>query len=118
MKFEQQDLLPRLEEAAPVALDSLDFGVIRMDRATRVLAYNRFEIEATGLSAARVIGRRFFADVAPCMDNPTVAGRFVHQPELDEMLEYVFALRLKPVPVRLRLLASAQYAGLYVLVKR
>jgi photoactive yellow protein len=118
MKFEQQDLLARLEQASPLALDSLDFGVIRMDRATRVLAYNRVEVQATGLSATRVVGRRFFADVAPCMNNPTVAGRFVHQPELDEMLDYVLALRLKPVPVRLRLLASAQHAGWYVLVKR
>lgn len=118
MDFEQPDLLGQLEGTEPAALDRLGFGVIRLDRDTRVLAYNRYESEATGLTAARVIGRHFFTDVGPCMDNALVAGRFVQQPELDEMLDYVFALHLKPVPVRLRLLASARHAARYVLVKR
>jgi photoactive yellow protein len=46
----------------------------------------------------------FFTDVAPCTNNYLVAGRFDEPGALDERLDYVFTFRMKPTPVRLRLM--------------
>jgi photoactive yellow protein len=118
MDFEQPGLLTLLEQSSDAALDAADFGVIKLDPDTRVLAYNRYEAQATGLSPDRVRGRRFFTEVGPCMDNALVAGRLAQAPELDVVLDYVFALQMKPVPVKLRLLASPRAAARYLLVMR
>lgn len=116
--FSQPFLLDHLKRASDADLDGLEFGVVKLDRGGRVLAYNRYESDAAGLSRDRVIGRHFFAEVGPCMDNALVAGRFEGDGELDLELDYVFALRLRPEPVRLRLLQSAAAAERYLLVKR
>jgi len=57
-----------LERAAVLGadLDALPFGVIVVDRAGIILEYNAYESELAGLTRARVLGRNFFHDVAPC----------------------------------------------------
>jgi len=87
-----------------------------------VQAYNRYESHAAGLSTARVQGQSLFAVVAPCMNNFMVAQRFedaaaAAQP-LDEIVDYVLTLRMRPVKVRLRLLAAPGAPLRYVLVER
>jgi len=47
-----------------------------------------------------------------------VAERFISERELDATLDYVFTLRMKPTPVKLRLLKSASADHMYLLVKR
>jgi len=71
-----------------------------------------------GLSRERVVGRNFFTSVAPCTNNFMVAERFMSEPELDVKMDYVFTLRMKPTPVKLRLLRSATAEHMYLLVKR
>jgi photoactive yellow protein len=83
-----------------------------------VTAYNRYESEHAGLAPERVIGRRFFEEVARCADNALVAGRLRDEPELDAVLDYVFTFRLRTTPVRLRLLRSARARHRYLLVDR
>jgi photoactive yellow protein len=95
-------LLGRLDDEA---LDELSFGVVEMDMSMTVLRYNAAESEASGLPPQRVIGRHFFQQVAPCSNNALVAGRFGTD-GLDVTFPYTFALRMKPVPVTLRLLES------------
>jgi len=97
-------------------LDALPFGVIQMDRSGTVLHYNSTESRYSGLSRERVLGRHFFRDVAPCSNNHRVAGRYALA-ALDETIEYTFALRMKPVPVTLRMLKPAQGAQMYLLVQ-
>jgi len=118
MEFTQTDLLDHLGATADADLDLLPFGVVRLDRDGHVTAYNRYEIEATGLSRERVVGSHFFTEVGPCMDNELVAGRFADEAELDVKLDYVFTLRMRPEAVRLRLLKSARAASMYLLVLR
>ncbi len=103
---------------SPLELDSLSFGVIQMSAGGQVTAYNTWESEKAGLSKDRVLHRNFFADVAPCMNNYLVAERFLAEPELDVVLDYILTLRMAPTPVQLRLLKSIAAAHMYLLVKR
>lgn len=118
MDFTQHDLIGVLDAAAHEELDQLSFGVIKLDPSGRVLAYNLPESSATGLSRERVLGRHFFTEVGPCMNNALVAGRFALESELDAELDYVFTQHLRPEPVRLRLLKSADSPSMYLLVRR
>ncbi|MBK6689785.1 MAG: phosphonate transporter [Deltaproteobacteria bacterium] len=98
-------------------LDQLDFGVIRMSPEARVVGYNHYESRAAGLGKDRVLGRHFFTEVAPCTNNYLVSGRF-DDAALDETLPYVFTLRMRPTPVKLRLLKQPGAPYQYVLVLR
>ena len=107
------ELLPRLVHDP----DSIEFGVIGMDSQTRVEVYNRFEAQASGLSPERVIGRPFFDEIGLCMNNYLVAQRFLDEPALDEQLDYVLTLRMRPTRVRLRLVKRAGEARQWVLLR-
>jgi len=118
MDFEDTAGLAQLEAMSAQGLDGLAFGVVRTRADGEVVAYNAGESKMAGLSSDRVLGRNFFADVAPCTNNYLVAERFLGEPELDATLDYVFTLRMKPTPVTLRLLKSAAADHMYLLVKR
>jgi photoactive yellow protein len=120
--FDQPDLFPAIAAAPTTALDDLDFGVIGFDAETVVTHYNAFESRAAGLSTQRVLGQPLFTLVAPCMNNFMVAQRFEDAAQsgaaLDETIDYVLTLRMRPVKVKLRLLAGAEHGTRYVLVQR
>ncbi|EGK70788.1 Photoactive yellow protein [Methyloversatilis universalis FAM5] len=120
--FSEARMLEFLESASDEDLDRLDFGVIGIDAGTNVKRYNRFESAAAGLSKDRVIGYALFTVVAPCMNNFMVAQRFEDAQEqgsaLDDTIDYVLTLRMRPVKVKLRLLAAPDRALRYVLVQR
>ena len=111
-----------LDRCSDVELDALAFGVIGMDEGGAVQRYNSFESKAAGLSRERVIGQPLFTAVAPCMNNFMVAQRFddalVSGTTLDAAIDYVLTLRMRPVKVKLRLLAAPGVAIRYVLVQR
>lgn len=111
LTFDAPEILARLGND----LDELTFGVVEMNHACEVLRYNLAESKASGLPRERVLGRHFFRDVAPCTNNERVAGRYA-QPTLDETIAYTFALRMKPVPVTLRMLRQADHDRMYLLV--
>ena len=100
----------------------LDFGVIGFDHEGIVRRYNSFESKAAGLMPARVLGQALFTVVAPCMNNFLVAQRFEDAlatgTPLDATIDYVLTLRMRPIKVKLRLLASAGAVWRYVLVLR
>jgi photoactive yellow protein len=116
MNFDSPTLLADLEQATASELDDVGFGVIRMDRGGVVLSFNRRESQLSGLSPQGVVGRNFFVEVAPCTNNFMVAERYAESDELDERLDYVFTYRMKPRPVRLRLLKRADGGEQYLVV--
>lgn len=111
-----------LDALDQAALDALGFGVINFDAAGIVRRYNAFESQAAGLAPARVLGHPLFTVVAPCMNNFLVAQRFedaaARRESLDATIDYVLTLRMRPVKVRLRLLALPGASSRYVLVQR
>jgi len=120
--FAEPKLHPFLEQSGAEALDALDFGVIGFDAEGLVQRYNAFESKAAGLSPERVLGHALFTVVAPCMNNFMVAQRFDDAQQtgttLDDTIDYVLTLRMRPVKVKLRLLASPAEKIRYVLVYR
>ncbi len=120
--FNDHNLLQWLAEASDADLDALDFGTIGFDAAGVVCRYNRFESVAAGLSTGRVLGHPLFTVVAPCMNNFLVAQRFedalASGDSLDATIDYVLTLRMRPVKVKLRLLAIAGASIRWVLVQR
>jgi photoactive yellow protein len=109
---------PELEATDPDGLDALSFGVIGLDAAGLADRYNATEAHLAGLSPQKVLGRHFFETVAQCMNNYMVAQRFEDEPDLDEIVPFVLTLRMRPTPVRLRMLQSSGAERRYVLIQR
>jgi len=116
ISFADIDAAEQLEAASSKTLDHLDFGVVEMDIKGTVLRYNATESRFSGLPPERVIARNFFQTVAPCSNNQRVAARY-QQSALDETIEYTFSLRMKPVPVTLRMIKAAAASKMYLLVR-
>lgn len=100
------------------ALDDLVFGVIGIDRSGVARLYNASESRLAGLARSAVIGLPFFEAVAQCMNNFMVAQRFEDSEDVDEVVPFVLTLRMRPTPVRLRLLSSRAEPLRYVLIER
>lgn len=122
LSFSSADLAAQLDQCTSEQLDQLDFGVIGFDADSNVQRYNAFESQAAGLSPQRVLGQPLFTNVAPCLNNFMVAQRFEDAQDeggaLDDIIDYVLTLRMRPVKVALRLLASPATSHRYVLVQR
>jgi len=122
LSFATPALHGQLAQLSAEQLDRLDFGVIGFDGETVVSQYNQTESEAAGLSPSRVLGQPLFTNVAPCMNNFMVAQRFEDAQDegsaLDDTIDYVLTLRMRPIKVKLRLLAEPGSAQRYVLVQR
>jgi photoactive yellow protein len=98
-------------------LDSLEFGVIRMNSAGEVVYYNTAESKISGLSPEQVLGKRFFEEVGLCMHNYMVGHRFDDAGDVDELVDYVLTLKMAPTPVTLRILKTSTAHYRYLLVR-
>lgn len=120
--FAQAELITVLDAMDVAQLDALDFGVIHFDGAYIVRRYNLYEQVNTGLRPERVLGHHVFTDVAQCMNNFMVAEQFEEarnqQLPLDSTIDYVLTWRMKPTPVKLRMLSAPETPGGYILLKR
>lgn len=110
--------LNELDEFNDQELDLLPFGVIGMSGNGIVEIYNQTEARLAGLSRDKVLGSHFFSTIAQCMNNYLVAQRFVDEPDLDVVIDFVLTLRMRPTPVRLRLLKSSFSRRRYILLDR
>ena len=110
--------LDTLSNANTSTLDELPFGVIGLSSEGLVEIYNATESKLAGLPPARVLGGNFFHNIAQCMNNFMVAQRFLDEPELDETIDFVLTLRMRPTPVKLRLLQGRSAKLHFVLILR
>ena len=96
--------------------------MIGFDPEGVVRRYNTLESTMAGLSLQRVIGNPLFTVVAPCMNNYLVAQRFedaaASGSALDATIDYVLTLRMRPLKVKLRLLAAPGVTTRFVLINR
>ena len=108
----------RLESADDAFLDALPFGVIGLNAAGITEIYNAAEARYAGMKRATVLGQPFFLVAGVCMNNFLVAQRFEDEDELDVVLDYVLTFRMRPTPVKLRLLKQPGLRRRFVLVQR
>jgi photoactive yellow protein len=73
------------------ALETAEFGGIIVDRDGTIQQYNAYESSLAQLDAARVVGKNFFHEVAPCTANSAFEGRFLEFLELDDVVSESFA---------------------------
>lgn len=116
MDFLDPDLLDSLTACDDATFAALPFGAIEFDAEGAVRRYNDHEARYSGLSPAEVRGKHVFHQLARCLDNPRVAGRF-EAPTLDETLPYVMAFQLRPRRVELRLLRRGDAPRRYLLLR-
>ena len=122
INFDIQGLGQTLSEASSEQLNALAFGVIGFDDDGLVKVYNAYESKVAGLSLESVIDADLFSTVAPCMNNFLVAQKFEdaidEKAELDETMDYVLTLKMKPTRVKLRLISAPQLPYKYVIILR
>lgn len=122
INFEIIRLGQTLSQLSCEQLNKLEFGVIGFDDEGIVKVYNAYESKMTGLSYESVINADLFSTVAPCMNNFLVAQKFEdvvdEKVELDEIMDFVLTLRMKPTSVKLRLISSPQLPINYIIILR
>ena len=110
--------LAKLDAMDSADLDLLPYGVVGLTATGETALYNRAECANAGLPAASVLGRPFFLTTGVCMNNFLVAQRFEDEDELDVTLDYVLTFRMRPTPVKLRLLKGAAARHNFILLQR
>ena len=65
-----------LKDVQSTQLDALPFGAIRVTEDGTIEAYNATESTRFGYKPDEVVGRSFFADIAPCTAVQEFKGRF------------------------------------------
>jgi photoactive yellow protein len=65
-----------IDDRSDAELDTMGFGVIGLDPDGVVLRYNLYESRLARLDRNQVVGRNFFAEIAPCTRNEAFEGRF------------------------------------------
>jgi photoactive yellow protein len=116
MQITDSDILSKLDSAGASQLDAEQFGIVKMDHNGKVLEYNSAQSAFTGVQKSNAIGKHFFSEVAPCTNNFMVSQQFESNSSLDSSIDYTFTLKMKPTPVKLRLLKSPK--AQYLLVKK
>lgn len=90
-------------------LDALPFGAIQLDAEGIILSYNKAEERIAGRTAAEVIGKNFFQDVAPCTRVKRFFGAFqegVARRDLSEVFDFTFRFPSGTREVRIRMIYS------------
>lgn len=100
------ETLLKLPKMSPDEFDALAVGAIQVDDAGIILRFNRTEGDMTGFRAEDVEGKNLFFELAPCMNNGLVYGKFragVDADDLDHEVLYALTYRMRPVLTQIRL---------------
>ncbi|MEM8994400.1 MAG: PAS domain-containing protein [Acidobacteriota bacterium] len=113
--------MDEIEGMSRAELDELPYGAIKLDADGSIVEYNLAESRISGRDKARVIGRNFFTEVAPCTNVQEFAGRFrdgVANEDLNHVFPYVFDFEMAPTEVWVRLYYSLDTEAAWVFVAR
>ena len=101
--------------------DLCPFGCVQVDDAGRVLVYNRYLAEMSGVSNAGAAGKNYFTQVNPCTNNPMFYGAFkrgVTTGQMDEQFEYLFTHQMRPTTVKVHLHRDGLTQTNWIFVKK
>lgn len=75
LSFDDLELARSVEALSAAAIDTLPFGVIRLDASGKVVLFSATEARLSGYGDRPAIGLSFFTEVAPCLSGPEYKGR-------------------------------------------
>ena len=120
--FSDADAGTIIDQLDDATVNNLNFGVIGFDPDCIVQRCNTHESKAAGLAPGRDLGNHFFSVVAQCMNNSMVAQRFEDAQNntvgLDDTIDYVLTLRMRPAKVRMRLVSLPANPLRYIFIQR
>ncbi len=120
LDFDTGRLAEAMEHMRPDEVDALPFGAIRLDATGKVTYYSESERRQSGYRK-EAIGRTFFTEMAPCMDNSQFRGRIeqaLARGMLDIAFDYIadFPSGARGVDVRVRV-QSAGDGGCWIFMQ-
>ena len=121
IKFSADNVANELADITDDELDALAFGAVELNREGRILRYNAAEADISGRDQAGMVGRDFFADVAPCTRGEAFEGRFragVKAGKMDVQFTYVLDHEMDATEVRVRMHTVEGKDTYWVLIKR
>jgi hypothetical protein len=107
----------RLESADLDFIDSLPFGVVGLTADGITEIYSDALVRFAKLKRDTVIGQPFFLMAGVCMNNFLVAQRFEDEDNLDTIIDYILTFRMRPTPVKLRMIRQPDLALRYLLIQ-
>jgi len=99
-----------LADMSPAEFDEMPFGMIRVDRAGVVKAYNEWEAKLARRQVQDVIGKNFFTDIAPCTNVVEFRGKLdslAASGEKTYIFDYDFAFPWGTRRVRVRFVVES-----------
>lgn len=118
--FGSQDIDNILNQE-PQRAEYLPFGAILLDRAGKIVKYNKAEGLISGREPSAVMGKSFFNDIAPCAKGKRFHGEFLkfHKTgSVNTMFNYEFAYKGAEVKVRIHLKSQPDGQACWLFVKR
>lgn len=120
IRFGSDDLENRLA-TDPSRAELLPFGAIMVNQHGDVLRYNHVESGISGRSAAEVVGKNFFNDVAPCAKGQIFYNHFfraVADGQVNTMFDYQFDYKMQATNVRIHMKSADASRGIWIFIKR
>ena len=121
MTFGNPETLRSLPTMNREEIDALPFGVIKVNDAGVIELFSQFESNLSSVPIAKAEGRNFFTQVAPCMNNRLIFGRFkegVVSGEMDATMQYTLTYKMRPTNVNLQLYRDPSTGTNWVLIQR
>ncbi len=118
--FQTPNLAELVARLTPGEIDQLPYGVVCLDAENIVRVFNKTEARESGFGDRVAPGRRFFVDIAPCMDNGYFKGRIdkaLRAGTLDIAFSFVgdFADTERELDVRIQ---SGSDGGRWIFIRR
>ncbi|MCS6984640.1 MAG: PAS domain-containing protein [Leptospiraceae bacterium] len=119
--FVRPEILTKLAQMSRNELDSLDFGVVKVDDHGTILIYNRYESELASIPPSQAEGKNFFKEIAPCTNNHLFYGTFkegVKRGDLNHLFLYTFTYKMRPTNVNVHLYRDKLSGSNFILVQK
>lgn len=110
----------QVQDLTEQELEKLPFGAIQLDTTGRILRFNGFESQISGVSKEQAVGKLFFTEIAPCTNVKEFYGRFkegVACKRLHEKFRYHYSFKRNPMDVTITLFYSDLTQSIWVFVR-
>jgi photoactive yellow protein len=117
--FEEPHLAAAVEKLSPDEVHALPFGAIQLDASGQAIFYSDAERRLSGYRKT-VLGRDFFLEIAPCMNNPNFRGRIdraIAAGKLDIQFSYIADLPTGTTDIEVRIQAASG-GGCWIFLRR